>query len=137
DFSMNLIVSVGQPEKNSRFQVIFRKAGDRHLALEFNQPEEEIRLVSVKGKRRKVLKKEPLNAEFFANSTVLKLDVQGNSINCASFSSDLLSYEGKDVLQQPGRFGFSATEVRLVLHQMTVNSSGEDVPDATAEGGSD
>lgn len=125
NFEMNLVVSVGKPSKKSEFGLIFRKAGSEHLALEFSAGDEEIRLISVNGKKRKVLHKEPLGSEFFDSSNVLKLTVDDQKIKCESFDSTLLEYDGTDLRKEAGRLAFSASQVRLVLHQMTINSVAE------------
>lgn len=126
DFSMGLNISVGEPEKNSTFGLIFRKNGDRYLKIEMDHHDGEIRLVSVNGKRRKVLKKEDLGSEFFDNSNVIRLKVEGNKVVCESYELPLLEYESESLLSASGRIGFSASQVRLVLHKMNVSSIEEE-----------
>lgn len=126
DFSMALNISVGEPEKNSMFGLIFRKNGDQYLKIEMDHNDDEIRLVSVRGKRRKVLKKEELGSEFFDNSNVIRLKVEGNRVVCESYELPLLVYKSESLPSSAGRIGFSASQVRLVLHKMNVSSIEEE-----------
>ncbi|MEM1000037.1 MAG: trypsin-like peptidase domain-containing protein [Bacteroidota bacterium] len=126
DFRLNLNISMGEAVQGSHFGVVFRKVGDQYLKLELDHDADEIRLVFVNGKRKKVLKKEELGSEFFDNSSLLRLQVEGDRVLCESYELPLLEYEDKDLLQAPGRLALSATQVRLVLHRMTVSSVNQD-----------
>jgi hypothetical protein len=122
NFVMNLLVSLGKGDKNSSFEIYFRKTSKGKIALRFSKKDKKLRLLSVKKKKERTIRKVSLPPGFFNNTNRLILVINKGKITLRTSEETLLNYSGNIYPSDHGRFGFAASQVPVILHQMTVSS---------------
>ena len=122
NFIMNLLVSLGKGDKNSSFEIYFRKNSDGKIALRFSKKDKTLCLLSIKKKKERAIRKIPLPSNFFNNTNRLILAVNKGKITLSNSEEMILSYSGNIYPSDHGGFGFAASQVPVILHQMTISS---------------
>ncbi len=122
NFVMNLLVSLGKGDKNSSFEIFFRKNSNGKIALRFSKKDKKLSLLSVKKKKTRIIKKISLSPDFFNNTNRLILIINKGKITLRTSEETLLNYSGNIYPSDHGRFGFAASQVPVILHQMTISS---------------
>jgi hypothetical protein len=122
DFSLNLLVSLGDGTADASFAVGCRKSGDEAATVRFSKKDGTLVLESTRGGGKRTLKKRALPSDIFGNTSRLVLTLRGNSLLLENANGALLSYSGKHLPDSPGRLAFSTQGVRAVLHQINVSS---------------
>ncbi len=122
NFVMNLLVSLGKGDKNSSFEIYFRKNSNGKIALRFSKKDKKLSLLSVKKKKERTIRKISLPPDFFNNTNRLILAINKGKITLSTPDETLLNYSGNIYPSDHGRFGFAASQVPVILHQMTISS---------------
>lgn len=126
DFSMNLYVSLGKGNDNSFFEIFFRKDDKGLMKLQFSKKEMKCKLIMIKGKKRRVLKRNTLPPDFFNNTLQLGLKVDKDKVTCISSDEKLMEFKSTSIRARQGNIGFTISQAPIILHQMTVTSIRED-----------
>ena len=122
DFMLNTIISLDEGNDTSVFEFYFRKDGERQLSIQFFSKDRLVKLIERDGDETRILKKSKLPYKFFNTTIGLQVTVNENEISCSISGVEILRYKGKGILSSAGRMGFSATNLRLALHQMNAYS---------------
>ncbi len=123
DFSMDLILSLGQGRGNGKFSIIFRKDENGHAELRFSKQQMTVSVISVKRGEQKVLYESALPMDFFDNTDRLLLAVHGKTLLLSTTDGVLMQFADRNLPEGPGKLLIETLEVQTVLHQMTISSS--------------
>ncbi len=123
DFSMDLILSLGQGNMEGKFSVIFRKDSKGYAELRFSKQEMAVSVISFKGDEQKVLYQSPLPGDFFDNTDRLLLAVHGKTLLLSTSEGVLMQFADRNLPVGPGKLIIETSDVQTVLHQMTISSA--------------
>ncbi|MBI5218835.1 MAG: trypsin-like peptidase domain-containing protein [Bacteroidia bacterium] len=122
DFELNLLTTLDKGSEDASVDIFFRKSADARLTIHFDKKEKSIELIKIEDGKTKVLEKRKLPETFFNNALLIHLVVDGNTITLESSKEKLLEYKSRNIPLTEGAFGFATTNIRMVLHQLTVTS---------------
>ncbi len=123
DFTMNLVISLGKDTANrGSFEIFLRKDSTCCIAIQFSQKDKKCRVVAINERKTKVVKKSSLPVDFFNNTMQLSLIANKEKIICRTAKRMVIECSNKIIRKKPGTFGFAASSVPVVLHQMNVTS---------------
>ncbi len=128
DFVLTCIASLGKGRENGFFEIFLRKDAQGCFALRFSKKDKKCKLISMQGKKIKILKKWSLPSEVFDNTVQLRLIVNENNLSCYASNKLLVEYSNRAFFPAVGTFGFAVSQVPVVLHQITVTSVPQDTP---------
>jgi len=131
DFVLNCVMSLGKGSENSFFDIMLRKDAAGYIALRFSKKDKKCKLLSVKGRKTRVLKKSSLPPDVFNNTIQLRLIADSDKLVCTASNRILFEYRNKALPQNLGTFGFAVSQVPLILHQLTVTSVPKGTPSKT------
>lgn len=122
DFFLDCIVSLGEGNKNSVFEIFFRKSNKGKLTLRFSKKNNKLSLLSTKAGRNRTVKRVSLPKDFFNSTNHLFLEIDKNKLVVGTSEKKFMEVNRKMFPAEHGTFGFAASNVPVVLHQMTVSS---------------
>jgi hypothetical protein len=102
--------------------MILRKQGDVSLLIRFVKAEKEVQLVLKDSGSEDILEKEHYESEFFGSSSICTVVASKNTILVYPTVDEEISFKHRKIPTMPGTFGFSANNVRVGLHQLSISS---------------
>ena len=120
---MRLITTLDVGDDKSEFEIYIRKNDNYSLSFLFSKKDLSIQLIERNGPVEKILKKEEIGTNIFGKTTSITVIAKGNRITCLlPGSMKLFDYKNKKLKITQGKFGFVFSNLKGVLHNLTVNS---------------
>ncbi len=122
DFSMDLLISIGEGNDSALLAFVFRKNGNNYCKIEFSKQTNSASVYTVVRGRKTLLRKGELPPDFFNSTDRILLSIRKHTMFLRTSEKILVQFRDRDLPLFAGRIGFETTHMRTILHQMTISS---------------
>lgn len=133
DFVMNISATIDDGKEDAVFEIFLRKNENGFLSFRFDKKSNKVFIVLNQSGKEKILKEKKLYSNVFKSAAQLTVRAEGDMVSVGSVYADWIQYDGKNTPLDHGTIGFSAKNVRVGFHSLTLSSISKPPPKEKAK----